>query len=43
MTVATHECGDHTISAGQILTMSCDDRPPLVYHAGEFGARASGA
>lgn len=42
-TVATHECGDHTIFVGHILTMSADDSPPLVYHAGKFGALASGA
>jgi flavin reductase (DIM6/NTAB) family NADH-FMN oxidoreductase RutF len=41
--VATHECGDHTIFVGDILTMSADDSPPLVYHAGKFGALASGA
>jgi flavin reductase (DIM6/NTAB) family NADH-FMN oxidoreductase RutF len=42
-TVATHECGDHTIFVGHILTMTADDSPPLVYHAGKFGALASGA
>lgn len=41
-TVATHECGDHTIFIGHIGTMSADDSPPLVYHAGKFGALASG-
>ena len=41
-TVATHECGDHTIFVGRILSMTADDRPPLVYHAGKFGALASG-
>jgi flavin reductase (DIM6/NTAB) family NADH-FMN oxidoreductase RutF len=41
-TAATHECGDHTIFVGQILTMSTDDSPPLLYHAGKYGALASG-
>jgi flavin reductase (DIM6/NTAB) family NADH-FMN oxidoreductase RutF len=36
-TAATHECGDHTIFVGRILTMTADDSPPLVYHAGKFG------
>ena len=40
-TVATHECGDHTIFIGRILAMTTDDRPPLVYHAGKFGALAN--
>ena len=45
MTVATRKCGDrdHTLFAGHTLTMSADDRPPLGYHAGKFGALASGA
>jgi flavin reductase len=37
-TVATHECGDHTLFIGLIHAMSTDDRPPLVYHAARFGA-----
>ena len=41
-TVATHECGDHTLFVGHILSMAADDSPPLVYHAGKFGALASG-
>ena len=41
-TIAMHECGDHTIFIGHILTMSMDDSPPLVYHAGKFGALPSG-
>jgi flavin reductase (DIM6/NTAB) family NADH-FMN oxidoreductase RutF len=41
--VATYECGDHTIFVGRILTMTADDSPPLVYHAGKFGALAGGA
>jgi flavin reductase len=41
-TVATHECGDHTLFVGHILTMTADDTPPLVYHAGKFGGLASG-
>ena len=41
-TVATHECGDHTLFVGHILSMTADDSPPLVYHAGRFGALAGG-
>lgn len=41
-TVATHECGDHTLFVGHILTMTADESAPLVYHAGKFGALASG-
>jgi flavin reductase (DIM6/NTAB) family NADH-FMN oxidoreductase RutF len=42
-TNATYECGDHTIFIGRILTMTADDSPPLVYHAGKFGVLASEA
>lgn len=37
-TVASHDCGDHTLFIGRIRAMSTDDRPPLVYHAARFGA-----
>ena len=39
-TAATYECGDHTLFVGHILSMSADDRPPLVYHAGRFASIA---
>ena len=41
-TIATHDCGDHTLFVGHIQTMMADDSAPLVYHAGKFGALASG-
>ena len=34
--VARHDCGDHTLIVGHILHMDCDDRPPLLYHAGRY-------
>lgn len=37
---ASHDCGDHTLFVGLIQAMSADDRPPLLYHAGRFGAFA---
>jgi flavin reductase (DIM6/NTAB) family NADH-FMN oxidoreductase RutF len=37
-TVAAHECGDNTIFIGHIRNMSADNRPPLVYHSGHYGA-----
>ena len=37
-TVARHDCGDHTLFVGHILHMDCDDRAPLAYHAGRYGA-----
>jgi flavin reductase (DIM6/NTAB) family NADH-FMN oxidoreductase RutF len=37
---AHHDCGDHTLFVGLIQAMSADDRPPLLYHAGRFGAFA---
>lgn len=37
-TVASHDCGDHTLFIGHIHALSTDDRPPLVYHAARFGA-----
>jgi flavin reductase (DIM6/NTAB) family NADH-FMN oxidoreductase RutF len=33
-----HECGDHTLFIGAIASMSADNQPPLLYHAGRFGA-----
>ncbi|HXD20100.1 MAG TPA: flavin reductase family protein [Vicinamibacterales bacterium] len=42
-TATTYECGDHSIFVGRIRTMTADDSPPLVYHAGKFGALASGS
>jgi flavin reductase (DIM6/NTAB) family NADH-FMN oxidoreductase RutF len=35
---AEYECGDHTLFVGAILFMDSNDRPPLVYHGGAFGA-----
>ena len=35
---AKHDCGDHTLFVGAIISMSADDRPPLLYHASRFGA-----
>jgi flavin reductase len=37
-TVASHDCGDHTLFIGHISAMTTDDRPPLIYHAARFGA-----
>jgi len=37
-TVATHDCGDHTLFVGHIRRMEADERPPLLYHAGRYGA-----
>jgi flavin reductase (DIM6/NTAB) family NADH-FMN oxidoreductase RutF len=37
---AAHDCGDHTLFVGLIQTMTADDRPPLLYHAGRYGAFA---
>jgi flavin reductase (DIM6/NTAB) family NADH-FMN oxidoreductase RutF len=34
---AKHSCGDHTIFVGCIRSMTADERPPLLYHAGRFG------
>jgi flavin reductase len=39
-TIATHDCGDHTIFIGHIHFMSADHRPPLVYHSGHYAAIA---
>jgi flavin reductase (DIM6/NTAB) family NADH-FMN oxidoreductase RutF len=35
---AAHPCGDHTLYVGAITSMSADNQPPLLYHAGKFGA-----
>jgi flavin reductase (DIM6/NTAB) family NADH-FMN oxidoreductase RutF len=35
---ARHDCGDHTLFIGHILFMEAADRPPLLYHAGRYGA-----
>ena len=37
----TYACGDHTIFLGRILTLTADDQPPLLYHAGHFRVLAS--
>jgi flavin reductase (DIM6/NTAB) family NADH-FMN oxidoreductase RutF len=37
---AAHDCGDHTLFVGLIQVMTADDRPPLLYHAGRYGAFA---
>jgi flavin reductase len=34
------DCGDHTLFIGAIHFMDSNDRPPLVYHRGAFGALA---
>ena len=36
--VATHDCGDHTIFIGHILSMAAGDKAPLLYHASRFAA-----
>ena len=38
---ATHACGDHTIVVGRILSLTSDEQPPLLYHAGQFRVLAS--
>jgi flavin reductase len=35
---ARHECGDHTLFIGAIISMRADDRAPLLYHASRFAA-----
>jgi flavin reductase (DIM6/NTAB) family NADH-FMN oxidoreductase RutF len=35
---AAHDCGDHTLFIGAIISMSADDQPPLLYHASRFAA-----
>jgi flavin reductase (DIM6/NTAB) family NADH-FMN oxidoreductase RutF len=34
------DCGDHTLFVGAIHHLDANDRPPLVYHRGAFGALA---
>jgi flavin reductase len=33
---ATHDCGDHSLFIGHILSMGSDERPPLLFHAGRY-------
>ncbi len=40
---ARHDCGDHTLIVAHILHMDCDDRPPLLYHAGRYAELAEHA
>lgn len=35
---AMHDCGDHTLFVGHILSMVAEERPPLLYHASRFAA-----
>lgn len=35
---ARHDCGDHAIFIGHIVSMVAHDRPPLLYHASRFAA-----
>lgn len=35
---ARHDCGDHSLFIGAIISMRADDRPPLLYHASRFAA-----
>lgn len=35
---AMHDCGDHSVFIGAIISMTADDRPPLLYHASRFAA-----
>ena len=34
--VARHDCGDHSLFIGHILGLRDDERPPLVFHAGQY-------
>jgi flavin reductase len=34
--VASHDCGDHTIFIGHILTLDANERRPLLYYAGSY-------
>jgi flavin reductase (DIM6/NTAB) family NADH-FMN oxidoreductase RutF len=34
----SHSCGDHTLFVGRIVEMRDNDRPPLVYHSGQYGS-----
>jgi flavin reductase (DIM6/NTAB) family NADH-FMN oxidoreductase RutF len=33
---ARHDCGDHSLFIGHILAMRDEDRPPLVFHGGQY-------
>ncbi len=33
---ARHDCGDHSLFIGRILAMRDDERPPLVFHGGQY-------
>ena len=35
---ARHDCGDHSLFIGAIVSMAADDQPPLLYHASHFAA-----
>jgi flavin reductase (DIM6/NTAB) family NADH-FMN oxidoreductase RutF len=35
---AKHDCGDHSLFIGAIVSMAADDQPPLLYHASRFAA-----
>ena len=39
---ACHDCGDHSLFLGRILSLDSDGRPPLVYHAGRYGSFVPG-
>jgi len=38
---ASHGCGDHTLFIGRIIHMQDNDRAPLVYQSGRYGAFVS--
>ena len=35
---ATHDCGDHTIFDGHVVSMNANDRQPLLYHGSRFAS-----
>lgn len=35
---AVHDCGDHSLFIGAIISMTADNSPPLLYHASRFAA-----
>jgi flavin reductase (DIM6/NTAB) family NADH-FMN oxidoreductase RutF len=35
---AKHDCGDHSLFIGAIVSMAADEQPPLLYHASRFAA-----
>lgn len=35
---AQHDCGDHTIFIGRIISLRDGGRPPLVYHSGKYAS-----